>query len=174
MHKKLLTENCKNTHAVLIENIENEKDKCIHYSFNEYMQEFETNIEAELDIKSLGEFIEITGTAKGKLKLTCDRCLNKFDYDLDIKIEETYAKHSLHKEYTQETEIQHGQFITDLNGEKEIDIYDLLYQSVILSLPNKKVCGINCNEGMFTSDKDAYVHDDRMDIFKTIKIERKD
>jgi len=70
--------------------------------------------------------------------------------------------------------IKNGQFITDLNGEKEIDIYDLLYQSVILSLPNKKVCGINCNEGMFVSDEDIKIHDDRMDIFKTIKIERKD
>jgi hypothetical protein len=48
-----------------------------------------------------------------------------------------------------------------------------LYQSVILALPNKKVCGINCNEGMFVSDEDIKVHDDRMDVFKTIKIEPK-
>jgi uncharacterized protein len=137
------------------------------------MEEFGANISAELDFKSLGDYIEVSGYAKGNLKLVCDRCLNEFEYDLDIDIEETYAKKSLQEEYTQEFELQRGQFIIDLNGEKEIDVYDLLYQSVILALPNKKVCGINCNEGMFVSDEDIKVHDDRMDVFKTIKIEPK-
>ena len=85
-----------------------------------------------------------------------------------------FAKQSLQDEYSQEFELQGGQFITDLNGEKEIDIYDVLYQSVILALPNKKVCGINCNEDMFMSDEDYHVHDSRMDVFKNIQIERKD
>jgi uncharacterized metal-binding protein YceD (DUF177 family) len=158
---------------ILIDDIEKEPQKILHYNFNEYMEEFGANIFAELDFKSLGDYIEVSGSAKGKLKLVCDRCLNEFEYDLDIDIEETYAKKSLQEEYTQEFELQRGQFIIDLNGEKEIDVYDLLYQSVILALPNKKVCGINCNEGMFVSDEDIKVHDDRMDIFKTIKIEPK-
>ena len=63
--------------------------------------------------------------------------------------------------------------VVDLNGAKEIDIYDLLYQSVILQLPNKKVCGINCNEGLFVSDEDMEIHDDRMDVFKNIQINPK-
>jgi len=161
-------------HKVLIEDIELEPNKTLHYSFNEYMEEFGSDISAELDLKSLGDFIEITGRAEGKLKLTCDRCLNEYEYDLDIDIEETFAKNTLQDEYGQEFELSRGQFITDLNGEEEIDIYDLLYQSVILSLPNKKVCGINCNEDMFMSDEDIKPHDSRMDVFKNIKIERKD
>ena len=159
---------------ILIEDIEKEPNKILFYEFNEYMEEFGANIYADLELKSLGQFIEITGTAQGKLKLTCDRCLHEFDYDLDIDIEETYAKKSLQDEYSSEFELQRGQFITDLNGEKEIDIYDLLYQSVILALPNKKVCGINCNEDMFMSDENYHEHDSRMDIFKNIQIERKD
>ena len=159
---------------ILIEDIEKEPNKILFYEFNEYMEEFGANICADLELKSLGQFIEITGTAQGKLKLTCDRCLHEFDYDLDIDIEETYAKQSLQDEYSSEFELQRGQFITDLNGEKEIDIYDLLYQSVILALPNKKVCGINCNEDMFVSDENYHEHDSRMDIFKNIQIERKD
>ena len=159
---------------ILIEDIENEQNKTLAYEFEFYMEEFASDVFADLVFKSLGEFIEVTGSVKGKLKLTCDRCLNEFDYDLDISIQETYAKHSLQDEYSQEFELQRGQFVIDLNGEKEIDVYDLLYQSVILSLPNKKVCGINCNEGMFVSDEDINIHDDRMDVFKSIKIERKD
>ncbi len=161
-------------HKIKIEDIELKPNKTLHYSFDDSIEELDCKIKAELDLKSLGDFIEVTGHAKGKIKLTCDRCLNEFTQNLDIDIEETYAKNSLQDEYGQEFELKSGQFITDLNGEKEIDIYDLLYQSVILSLPNKKVCGINCNEDMFVSDEDMKVHDERMDVFKTIKIERKD
>ena len=159
---------------ILIEDIEKEPNKTLFYEFNEFMEEFGAEIFADLELKSLGQFIEVSGTAQGKLKLICDRCLQEFDYDLNIEIEETFAKQSLQDEYSQEFELQRGQFIVDLNGEKEIDIYDLLYQSVILALPNKKVCGINCNEGMFVSDENMQSHDSRMDIFKKIQIERKD
>lgn len=158
---------------ILIEDIEKESDKILHYEFDEFMEEFGCNIKADLDFESLGEYIKVTGDAQGKIKLTCDRCLSEFDYDLDIDIEETYAKHSIREEYGQELELSGGEFITDLNGAKEIDVYDLLYQSVILALPNKKVCGINCNEDMFVSDENMKVHDERMDIFKNIKIEPK-
>ena len=159
---------------ILIEDIEKESDKTLAYEFEFYIEELDSDVFADLEFKSLGEFIEVVGNVNGKIKLTCDRCLNEFDYDLDIKIQETYAKHSLQDEYSQEFELQRGQFVTDLNGEKEIDVYDLLYQSVILNLPNKKVCGINCNERMIVSDEDINIHDDRMDVFKSIKIERKD
>ena len=159
---------------ILIEDIEKEPNKILFYEFNKFMEEFDAEIFADLELKSLGQFIEVSGTARGKLKLICDRCLHEFDYELDIDIEETFAKHSLQDEYSSEFELQRGQFVTDLNGEKEIDIYDLLYQSVILALPNKKVCGINCNEDMFMSDENYHEHDSRMDIFKNIQIERKD
>ena len=159
---------------IRIEDIEKEPNKTLFYEFNEFMEEFGTDIYADLELKSLGQFIEIKGSIEGKLKLICDRCLNEYEYDLDIEIEETFAKQSLQDEYSQEFELTRGQFITDLNGEKEIDIYDLLYQSVILALPNKKVCGINCNEDMFVSDENYHEHDSRMDVFKNIQIERKD
>ena len=61
----------------------------------------------------------------------------------------------------------------DLDGKDEIDIYDLLYQSVILNLPNKKVCGINCNEGLFVSEEEYKIPDERMSVFKNIKVDKK-
>ena len=159
-------------YKVLIEDIEKEPGKILHYSFNDSIDELNCNLKAELDLKSMGDFIEVCGHAEGKINLTCDRCLNEFSYNLDINIEETFAKHALQDEYGQDFELKNGQFITDLNGEKEIDIYDLLYQSVILALPNKKVCGINCNEGLFVSEDDIKPHDSRMDVFKNINIEK--
>ena len=69
--------------------------------------------------------------------------MKEYEYDFDFVINEMYAKNTLLDDYGQEFELKDGQFVNDLNGAEEIDIYDLLYQSVILNLPNKKVCGIN-------------------------------
>lgn len=160
-----------NMYKILVEDIENKGE--IKTEFNEIISEIsEKPIVAELNFKSIGDFIEVKGKAKGSTVFECDLCLEEFNYDFDIKIDEIFAKHQLHEEYGEETELKEGQFITDLNGENEIDIYDLLYQSVILQLPNKKVCGINCNEGKFAQDVEQDTQDERMAIFKTIKIEK--
>ena len=93
-------------------------------------------------------------------------CLDKFNHDLDFEIDELFSKQSLLGEYDesgQEFEIKDGQFVTDLNGAKEIDIYDLLYQSVILNIPNKKVCGINCKGRQFLSEENTT--DPRLAVF---------
>ena len=156
-------------YKVSIEDIETEG--VLEFEFDGNIKELEgCNVKAKIVFKNVDDFIEAKGHAIGKIVLECDRCLNKFEHILDFDIDETFAKNSLLDEYGQEVELSAGQFITDLEGAKEIDVYDLLYQSVILSLPNKKVCGINCKEGMFVSNEDYENHDARMDIFKNIKI----
>jgi uncharacterized protein len=122
----------------------------------------------------MGDFIEARGHADGKVTLECDRCLNKFVQNLDFDIDELYSKGSLVSDYEnsdKEFEIKDGQFITDLNGEKEIDIYDLLYQSVILNFPNKKVCGINCKGKEYLSHEGN--NDPRLEVFKNLQINPK-
>lgn len=151
-----------------------EDEGVLEFDFDDDINELENcHISAELEFRAMGEFIEARGHAEGKITLECDRCLNKFDYDLDFDIDETFAKKSLLDEYGQDVELSNGQFVTDLDGAEEIDVYDLLYQSVILALPNKKVCGINCNEGLFVSDDEIKPHDSRMDVFKNIRIKGK-
>ena len=157
------------SYLVSIEDIESGLDNSIE--FDDDIKELENcHVKTKLSLKPLGEYIEVKGHVSGAITLECDRCLNKFEQVLDFEIDEMFAKKSLYEDYSSEVELASGQFVTDLNGEKEIDIYDLLYQSVILSLPNKKVCGINCNEGFFVSEDEYKPHDNRMDVFKNIKI----
>ena len=154
---------------VSISDIEDEGS--LEFNFDDDIKELEDcHVSAELEFLAMGDFIEAKGHVEGKITLECDRCLNKFEYNLNFDINETFAKKSLLDEYGNELELSNGQFVTDLNGAEEIDVYDLLYQSVILALPNKKVCGINCNEGLFVSENDIKNHDSRMDVFKNIKI----
>lgn len=163
--------------VLFIEDLEKAENKTLYCTFNEKIEGLDcvTPIHAELCAKSLGDFIEITGNVKGTITLECDLCLEKFQYNMDFDIDELYSKGSLLGEYEesgQEFEIKDGQFVTDLNGAKEIDIYDLLYQSVILNLPNKKVCGINCKGKDFLSEEN--IPDPRLEVFKNIQINPKD
>ena len=158
---------------VSIDDIENAEHKTIHYKFNQKIEGIDslTPISANLTIKSLGDFIQVCGNVKGILNLECDLCLKNFEYNLDFNLDETFAKHTLLDEYGKETELKEGQFVIDLDGQNEIDIYDLLYQSVILNLPNRKVCGINCNGDTFLQEEE--ISDSRMDVFKNIQIQPK-
>ena len=160
-----------------IEDLEKAETKTLYCTFDAKIEGIDcvTPIHAELCVKSLGEFIEITGNIKGTVTLECDLCLDKFNYDLDFDIDEMFSKGSLLGDYEdsgQEFELKEGQFVTDLDGAKEIDIYDLLYQSVILNIPNKKVCGINCKGRNFLSEEN--IPDPRLEVFKNIQINPKD
>lgn len=162
---------------IKIEDIENAPNKILKVNFEEFIDgiKSEEPINATLEATSLGEFIEITGHVQGCAILECDLCLSEFDYEIDLDIEELFAKNALQEEYGQETELKEGQFVTDLKGGQDIDIYDLLYQSVILDFPNKKVCGINCKGNKFLSEDSLSQNeiDPRLAVFKSITIDNK-
>ena len=157
---------------ISIEELENTSSKSLQIHFDEKIEDLDcvAPIVSDLTVLSLGDFVEIKGNVKGIVKLECDLCLKEFEYKLDFDIDEMFAKNALLEDYGQEIELKDGQFVTDLEGAGEIDIYDLLYQSVILNLPNKKVCGINCNGDKFL--KEENLSDPRLDVFKNIQIER--
>ncbi len=161
---------------IKIENIENAPDKKLKIDFEEFIDGIKTKepIKASLEAVSIDEFIKITGHINGVAILQCDICLDEFDYELDFDIDELFAKDALMDDYGVETELKEGQFVTDLKGKQELDIYDLLYQSVILDFPNKKVCGIKCKGSCFEKDENLTQNDvdPRLAVFRSIKIEK--
>ena len=136
-------------YLIKIEDIENSPEGTLQINFEDTIEELKSKspVKAELEAKSLGDFIEIKGCIEGTFVLECDLCLEEYEYECELEIDELFSKNTMLEEYGAETELKEGQFVTDLRGNNSIDIYDLLYQSVILDFPNKKVCGINCKGG---------------------------
>lgn len=171
-----------NDYILNIDDIESSPRKVLEVEFDDFIDGIDSNehIIANLEFSSLGEFIKVVGEVSGKAILECDLCLEKFEYELNFEINELYSKGIMFDDDTvsgQEIELKEGQFATDLNGSDSIDIYDLLYQSVILDFPNKKVCGINCKGGDIFIREENPSHDGlnsqpdpRMAIFKDIKL----
>lgn len=161
---------------IKISDIENIENKVQNLDFSEIYEEFSSDVpvKASLKVEILGEIIKITGKINALLNLTCDVCLKDFTKEFNIDVEEFFTKYKLSEEYENEFEIKNDGFVEDLNGADEIDITDFVYQTVILNIPNKLVCGINCNGG---ENLNKYVSseiiDPRLKIFKDIKIERK-
>lgn len=161
---------------LLLDELENAENRTLYIDFDEKIEGIDcvTPIHAELTARMMDDFVEISGNVTGVVNLECDLCLDKFEHELDFEIDEMFSKGSLLGEYEesgQEFELKDGQFVTDLNGEKEIDIYDLLYQSVILNIPNKKVCGINCKGREFLSEE--INTDPRLEVFDKFQINPK-
>lgn len=155
--------------------IENSKDKQKNINFSEIYEEFnkEIPVTAQLNVSVTGNLIKIKGIIEAKLNLICDLCLKEFTKEIQINIEEYYIKDSLNEACVKDFEISEDGFIEDLNGADFIDITNFVYQCVILHIPNKLVCDINCNGD---ENLDKYLKkeesDPRLEIFKNIKIEK--
>ena len=166
---------------ISIKELENTTGKIMQVAFEDYIEGLDLTepLIAHLTVRDLDEFVEISGAVKANVKLVCDYCLKEFEQKLEFDIDEMFAKTSLSDSYGAETELHSDQFITDLCGQDEIDICDLLYQSVILNIPNKKVCGsIDCAEGSFVLETDLQNEvktqtDPRLEVFKNLKINPK-
>lgn len=161
---------------VTIEELEQSKDDLLEFDFEDTPDgiDLAEPAKAHFVVKRLGGgFINVKGYVDAKINAVCDNCLKKFIYEAHADVDETYAEHTLYDEYKDETEIKDNFFAIDLNGAGEIDLTDLMYQSLILSVPNKLVCDINC---MGDEEINKYIkteiQDPRLEVFKTIKTEK--
>lgn len=160
---------------IKISEIENKEEKKELLNFCEIIEEFnnEVPVRADLRVDIIGSIVRITGKIHAEINLVCDLCLKDFTKVLDIDVDEAYNRYSLNDNYSQEFEVKADNFTEDLNGSDEIDITDFVYQCVILHIPNKLVCDINCKgDENITKYIKTEISDPRLEIFKNIKIEK--
>lgn len=78
--------------------------------------------------------LELDVNVKTALELSCTRCLDDFYWDIDLDINETWAK-----------EIAEDDLDTlPLSEEDTVDLADLLTKDIISSLPIQTICSENC------------------------------
>lgn len=90
-------------------------------------QEIKTPYPFELDLKiyKTDDFFIFTGTFTGILILVCSRCLEKFEQEIEISIDE-------------EIEFE------EIDDPNHYDITEILIENIILSLPIKYLCSEDC------------------------------
>lgn len=155
--------------------IENSELKSKYIEFSQIYDEFnrEVPVKAKLNIGVSGNIVKVQGEIIALVNHVCDVCLKEFSREYTINVEEFFTKGKLNKNDENDFEIRNDGFIEDLNNSDIIDLNDLIYQCVILNLPNKLVCDINCNgdENLSKYLKSEF-SDPRLEVFKNIKIEK--
>ena len=120
---------------VSVSEIENAKDKRLEVIFDNTIESIPTegNIKATLIFEDLNVSIHVTGKIEADMILQCNRCLEDFVYESEVDVDECYYKTNLFSEYKQERELKYDAIGEDLNGSDEIDVEDLIYQSLMHS-----------------------------------------
>ncbi len=160
---------------IQIDEIRNAPAQKLRINFEDTIKELDENnpIKADITFTLLGNIITATGRIQGKIKSTCVRCLKEFNRNIDINLNEKYMLGNLFNGMDGEIELKENNFLEELGDKKEIDLEDLIYQSVILNSPNQIVCDINCvGDEMLEKYVKKEISDPRLDIFKNIKLEK--
>lgn len=100
--------------------------------YDEEEIEFLSPIEIKGTFKVIDDFLLFSGTLKSVLSLQCSRCLEKFDYPIQIELHEKFAKN-----------VNTNEDIIIINDDS-IDFSQIIENNIILSLPIKKLCNENC------------------------------
>lgn len=83
---------------------------------------------------SENDVIVINASIKTKLQLSCSRCLDTFIYPIDIDIEERF---------TNDKELQNEE--TMFVDSDTLNITEIIENSIISTLPIKRLCAKDCN-----------------------------
>lgn len=164
---------------ISIDDIKNAKDQSLKINFDNEVKNLSTdgNVVAELIFKAYGKFINAKGKIVANVKLVCDRCLKDFTNKIEVDVDETYILGRLipseDAHSGQEIELKDGDFVTELTDTNEIDVDDLIYQSVTLNIPNPCVCDINCvGDPEMEKYMKKEISDPRLEVFKNLKIKK--
>ena len=103
------------------------------------------DLQASVFFSHQSERILVSGTISVTIVLVCDRCLEEFifpseiDFQLAVELERTDQTLTL-----ADHECDRNEMDVIFIEEPVIDIGDILYQQVILSLPQKALCMSDC------------------------------
>ncbi|KGN02888.1 DNA-binding protein [Clostridium novyi A str. 4570] len=83
--------------------------------------------------KLTDRIVDFQGTLSTTLSLTCSRCLEKFNYPLEIEVNEEFSKQGNDKDND----------IIIINSDR-VDFEPIIETNIILSLPMKRLCSEDC------------------------------
>lgn len=116
----------------------------VEIEIDEDFDELFAHASGMLTAKLSGDFIFVKGNLNVNIEFECSRCLKIFEDTLNIKIDEKFFKGALEPVTTKEHQLKKSDFVEELADSEEIDLRDLIYQSIIVNIPSQTLCDENC------------------------------
>jgi uncharacterized protein len=108
-----------------------------------------TPVQGQVKVVHQGNFLQVEGSANTIVTLTCDRCLQQYNYRLSteaselIWLEEITEADALKGAVTEELETS-SDLVETLSPEGYFQPDDWLYQQLCLALPQRQLCDLDC------------------------------
>jgi uncharacterized protein len=100
---------------------------------------------ASLTLHRTGDHrVEVEGSVGTGIQLTCDRCLNDCNFLVDVRFHVVLLHSSEHDWSGKEVECRTAYLDVIEVDEPVADVEDILRQQVLLSLPTKQLCSLDC------------------------------
>jgi uncharacterized protein len=109
--------------------------------------DFDYNIEQlnfDLAFKKNGEFVEVKGNYKAKLKLTCVRCVKDFDFDMNNDFTDYLYQENVKVEQS-DLELKADDLQFSFLEKDEIYPAQIVREQILLTLPDYPVCNAECH-----------------------------
>jgi uncharacterized protein len=106
-----------------------------------------TPVRGNLSVRHGGNFLEVTVKAETIITLTCDRCLQQYNYRLPLNAYELIwldKNKDLDKYYLPEKEIAYEDLSETLSPDGDFEPLTWLYEQLCLALPPRQLCGTDC------------------------------
>jgi uncharacterized protein len=115
-----------------------------------------TPVKGQVKVVHNGNFLQVDGNAETIVTLTCDRCLQQYNYRLAteaselIWLEEITEGDALKGAVTEE--LEDADLVETLPPEGYFQPDDWLYQQLCLALPQRQLCDVECPGIVFESN----------------------
>ena len=93
--------------------------------------------------KTGGDAFRVSGRATTRFELTCSRCLEPFEFPVEVSFELRYVPHS-ENTGEGEREIEEDDLTTAFYREGMLDVVEMLREQFQLALPMKPLCAEAC------------------------------
>lgn len=104
------------------------------------------DLEVDLKLSNVGERIILEGRILGGIKLTCDRCLEDFQWKFDLNVREEFMEKKKtgilpgdNEALDVEEELNVFLYENDV-----VDLKEAIRQNIIANIPIKPLCGPDC------------------------------
>ena len=97
---------------------------------------FNSPLHIQLKVHNTGKFLLVQGMIQTELLTICGRCLEELIYPLNLVYEDEWVLRSLASEDQKETAF--------LYDKDEIEIGDRILEQIVLALPMKFICSVEC------------------------------
>jgi uncharacterized protein len=135
-----------------------------------------TPVRGIFQVAHRGNFLELQLQADTILTLTCDRCLQTFNYRLEVDtseiilLEEKEASLNL----PLEMEILTEDLSETLPPDGELIVDEWIYEQISLAMPLRNLCGNDCQPPVIENKEDNIIKDNRWLGLSSLKSLRKE